>query len=267
MIPRPALRYFGGKWKLAPWIISHMPPHTTYVEPFGGAMSVMLRKSPAFINVYNDLSDLVVNFFRVLRDQPDALIHAIQLTPYSRTEYLQAQVLTDDPLEQARRFYVWCWQGRGRGGIVETGGWAFQKSKTRTQTDVNDWCKTDYLYETARFIRDNVYIEHSPAEKVIRLFDTPETLFYVDPPYVHSARGDRWGTSAYNHEMTDDDHRALAEQLQNVKGYVMITGYECELYDDLYHGWTKDHRKHFTDSKKRVTEVLYMNFAPPLRLF
>jgi len=104
------------------------------VEPFGGAASVLLRKAPAFLEVYNDLGNDVVNFFRILRERPSELISAIDLTPYSRSEFLQAQETCADDLERARRFYVWSWQGRGRGGVKEPGGWRFMSRNTRSQT-------------------------------------------------------------------------------------------------------------------------------------
>lgn len=86
-IKRPALRYYGGKWKLAPWIISHFPAHKNYVEPCGGAASVLLQKPRSPLETYNDLDGNVVNFFRVLRDRPDELIRKIRLTPWARAEY------------------------------------------------------------------------------------------------------------------------------------------------------------------------------------
>src|SRR5919204_6638148 len=77
---RPALRWFGGKWRLAGWIISHFPPHAAYCEPYGGAASVLLRKPPARLETWNDLHGRLVNFFQVLREQPDELVAALQLT-------------------------------------------------------------------------------------------------------------------------------------------------------------------------------------------
>lgn len=243
-----------------------MPPHTTYVEPFGGAMSVMLRKPPVFLNVYNDIDSMVVNFFRVLRDRPEELIRAIELTPYSREEYINSQIPTDDPLEQARRYYVWCWQGRGRGGISEPGGWRFMKAKTRGQTPVDDWGKTDYLFNVAKYIRDNVQIEHGDALTIIRRYDTPDTLFYLDPPYVHSTRGERWAQGAYSHELSDEEHTALAEALHNIKGMAIISGYPSELYDSLYSTWRIVRRIAYAERNRETTEVLWMNYEPIKRL-
>jgi DNA adenine methylase len=228
----PALRYFGGKWRLAKWIISHFPSHVTYVEPFGGAASVLLLKSPAWISVYNDKSSLLVNFFRMLRERPDDLIKAISLTPYSRSEYKLSQELSEDPLENARRFYIWCWQGFGRGGAKESGGWRFEKSHSRGQTTIDDWLHEHDLYLVAGLFRA-VQIEHDDAFRVIPRYDTPETLFFIDPPYVHDSRGKRWGMSAYLHEMSDDEHTRLADILHHVQGKVLLSGYACELRHTL----------------------------------
>lgn len=107
---RPALRYYGGKWAIAPWVIQHLPPCTTYVEPFGGAGSVLLQREPVPIEVLNDLDSNTVNFFRVLRERTGELLRAIEFTPYSREETYLALEPSDDPLERSRRFYVRSWQ-------------------------------------------------------------------------------------------------------------------------------------------------------------
>src|SRR3954470_24963100 len=101
---RPALRYHGGKWKIAPWIISHFPPHRIYVEPFGGAASVLLRKHRAYAEVYNDLDDWAVNLFRLLGDEQSAerLRRLLELTPFARTEFECGRELGEasgDPIE------------------------------------------------------------------------------------------------------------------------------------------------------------------------
>jgi len=262
-ISRPALRWFGGKWKLADWIISHFPAHTCYCEPYSGAASVLIRKSPAFVEVYNDLNGMAVNFFKVLRERPDALVRAIALTPYSRAEYLQAQKpgADEDPLESARRFAVWCWQGRGRGGVVELGGWRFMRTDSRGQTPCDDWNNMAHLYEiAARFKR--AQIESGDALDCIRRYDTPKTLFYVDPPYVQETRSGRWRTSSYVHEMDDAAHRALATTLLQAKGMVILSGYPSDLYDELYAGWHRVETTARTDalaSNRERTEVLWIS--------
>lgn len=263
-IKRPALRYFGGKWAIGKWVISHFPPHTAYCEPFGGGASVLLRKEPSKIETYNDLNGMAVTFFQVLRDQPEELIRRLKLTPYSRAEYLASQKSTPEAVEQARRFYVWCWQGRGRGGVQEAGGWRFMRSDSRGQTPCDDWRKVEYLYDVAERLR-NVQIEHVDALRCLELYDTPATLFYVDPPYVPETRSLRWGSSAYVHDYSNADHRRLAEALHQVKGMVILSGYPSALYAELYGDWEQSERTAYKDTqaarRMKTTEVLWLNPA------
>jgi DNA adenine methylase len=145
-VTRPALRYFGGKFRLSKWILSQFPEHETYVEPFGGAMGVLLNKQPAHFEIYNDLDGEVVNFFRVLRDQPDELIRLIELTPYAREE----QLLSFDDLagvsevERARRLYVRCWQSHGGGRTQWRTGWRYQINNRRGRKTMDDWNQVDH---------------------------------------------------------------------------------------------------------------------------
>ncbi|RPI64507.1 MAG: DNA adenine methylase, partial [Planctomycetaceae bacterium] len=144
-ITRPALRYFGGKFRLSTrWIIPQFPPHTCYVEPFGGAMGVLLNKVPAMFEVYNDLDGEVVNFFRMLRERPNELIRAIELTPYSRMEQVLSFNPTEgvDDLERARRLYVRCWQSHGGGRTQWRTGWRYQVNNHRGKRTIDDWNQT-----------------------------------------------------------------------------------------------------------------------------
>lgn len=258
---RAALRYLGGKWKIAKWIISHFPPHTTYVEPFGGAASVLLHKIPAFIEVYNDLDQEVVTFFQVLREKPAELLAAIELTPYSRAEFLQAQEDVTEPIdntERARRLFIRAWQGRGRTGIKEPGGWRFMSRATRSQTPVDDWTNTHHLWAIARRLRE-IQIECDDALKVIKRYDTPETLFYCDPPYPQVTRTERWGT-AYSHEYTEDDHQQLAQLLHQIEGMAIISSYPSDLYNQLYSDWTKtSHPGQRGTGNRTPTECLWIS--------
>jgi DNA adenine methylase len=261
MISRPALRYHGGKWKLAPWIISHFPPHKIYVEPFGGGGSVLIRKHPSFIEVYNDINGLAVNFFRVLRERPNELIRAIELTPYSRQEFLESQMPSDDPIESARRFYIWSWQGRGRAGVKEPGGWRFMSRDTRGTTPANDWTNNYHLWSIVTRLK-NVQIENADVLAIVDRYDGPKALFYIDPPYVHKTRGDRWAQTAYAFEYTDDEHRELAKRLHRIRGSAIMSGYPSELYDELYKDWRMVSRSGQRDNTQRpeTIECLWMNF-------
>jgi DNA adenine methylase len=258
---RPALRYHGGKWKLAPWIISHFPEHTCYVEAFGGGASVLLRKPPSFTEVYNDLNCDVVNFFRVLRERPADLISAIDLTPYSRSEFAVAQEETLDPLEKARRFFVWSWQGRGRAGVKEPGGWRFMVRATRGKTPVDDFNNIDHLWAVVRRLKQ-VQFENNDALGVIRRFDAPTTLFYVDPPYVQDTRSNRWKSHAYSKEYTNDQHNKLAGLLNSITGMVILSGYPSEMYNDFYPGWKCSTKISLKDNAGgSATECLWLNQA------
>lgn len=257
---RPALRYFGGKWKIAPWIIQHFPAHTTYVEPYGGAASVLLRKPPAPIEVYNDIYSEVVNFFTVLREHTEKLIHAITLTPYSRAEFVAAQQPATSPLERARRFYIWSWQGRGRPGITEPGGWRFMARLSRSQTPAHDWHNNGHLWTVAARLKQ-VHIEHDTAQNIITRYDSPETLFYIDPPYPLEVRSQRW-TKAYTHEMTDNDHHELAQLLHTIQGAAIISSKPSSLYDNLYPNYqtaTKTAIVTGANGGKPVTEKLWIS--------
>lgn len=260
---RPALRYHGGKWRLAKWIISHMPEHVCYCEPFGGGASVLLQKRPAKIEVYNDLGLRVVSFFRILRERPDELIRAIELTPYARAEFEHAREPSDDELEASRRFYILAWQGRGGPTARWNTGWRFQRTNSRSTTALDDWSNIDHLYAVAARLK-RVHLECWEAHAVIRRFDAPETLFYVDPPYLASLRGN-WSKHAYTHELTKDDHCALADLLHQVRGMVLISHYPCPLYDELYAGWRRVSTTGQTDAASKTTECLWLNPAAAAR--
>ncbi len=236
-IQRPALRYHGGKWMLADWIIGHFPDHRIYVEPFGGAGSVLFRKRRSYSEVFNDLDSLIVNFFRVLRDQPDDLIRKIELTPFSRQEYTDARADVDDPVESARQIAILSGMGFGSSAATRQHKSGFRNHATRDRiTPAHDWATYPVaLRKIVERIR-GVIIENRPATEVIKIFDRPETLFYIDPPYLPSLRNSRF---EYRHEMTEEDHIELAEILRATKGEVVLSGYASPLYDELYSGWEK----------------------------
>ena len=262
---RPVLRYHGGKWNLAPWIISHFPPHRIYVEPFGGAASVLLRKPRVYSEVYNDLYGEVVNLFRVLRNPAQAreLIRIVTLTPYSRQEFEDAYIADGDPIEQARRTLVRAYFGFG--AFSAAGGRTGFRTGFRRSgpAAANDWRHyPPVLAEAVERLR-GVTIENRPAVDVIATYDDQTALFYVDPPYPLSTRGtDAW----YAHEMTDDDHRTLAAALHACAGMVVVSGYACELYDrELFADWTRIERSTHGDGARDRTEVLWIKPNTVLR--
>lgn len=261
-VTRPVLRYHGGKWKLAAWITDHLPLHRVYVEPYGGAASILLRKARSYSEVYNDLDGEVVNLFRVLRSPADAreLLRQVRLTPYARAEFELSYLATDDPIEQARRTLFRAAAGYAS-GAQKRYGTGFRSNVTRPNTTpAADWRTLPAALEAVVERLRGVVIEHRPALDVIRQYDTPETLFYCDPPYPFATRNARNAGATYRHEMTDDDHRALAAVLRRVRGKVVLSGYACALYDDeLYPDWHRVARRAHADGARDRVEVLWIS--------
>ncbi|MEF2156413.1 DNA adenine methylase [Luteimonas sp. FXH3W] len=258
---RPLMRYHGGKWRLAPWIISYFPEHRAYVEPFGGGGSVLIRKERSYAEVYNDLDGEVVNLFRVTRERGDELRELLRLTPFARAEFESAWQPSSDELEQARRTVIRSFMGFGSAAVsLEVGGkpkTGFRANSNRSgTTPAHDWANYPDCMAALIERLQGVVIENRDAMKCMAHHDTEETLHYVDPPYVASTR-DKGGD--YRHEMTDADHRELAAFLRTLKGMVVLSGYHSELYDELYADWSRTERVAFADGAMKRTEVLWFN--------
>ena len=256
---RPALRYRGGKWRIAPWIISHFPEHECYVEPYAGGASVLLVKPPSKFEVLNDLDGRVVNFWRVLREPRlnRQFRQQLLLTPYSRDEYKAAHEPSDDPVEAARRFYVACFQGFGRGYAaggfaLQVGSYGWGKNRPRQLQAVK------HLRVIRRRLAQ-VQLENRPALDVIARCDRPGTLFYLDPPYVHDTRLN--SKRLYHHEMNDEDHRQLLAVLPTLQGMVVLSGYDHPIYSELLAGWRREERTTNVERQREVTECLWISPA------
>ncbi len=256
----PVLRYHGGKWKVAPWIIGHFPPHRIYVEVFGGGAGVLLRKWPSEVEVYNDVDGDVVNFFRVLREQPETLARLVSMTPYARAELESAWEPCEDPVEQARRFLVRSWLSIGGPTTQWRSGFRFRREKTRSLLE--RWnALPEIILSTAERLK-RVIIEQADYRRILKRYDSPETLFYCDPPYHPDTRS-QWGRfqKAYRFEFSEDDHRALAEALHAVRGMVVLSGYAHPLYERLYErrGWARFDLPTVNQNGRRVVESLWLN--------
>lgn len=262
-VNRPIVRYHGGKWKLAPWIIANLPMHRTYVEPFGGGGSVLLRKPRSYAEVYNDLDGEIVNVFRCMRDHGAELHEAIRLTPFSRAEFVAAYVPADNPLEQARRTILRSFQGFGSAAACgELSGFRANSNRSGT-TPSHDWANYSDAVETLVDRLRGVVIEQRDAMAVMVHQDSDQTLHYVDPPYVHSTRSVKvnhdLARKSYKHEMTDAQHAALADGLKRLDGMVVLSGYPSDLYNDLYGSWYRIDRSAFADGARSRTECLWLN--------
>lgn len=270
---RPVLRWHGGKWRLAPWIISHFPPHHVYVEPYAGAASVLFQKPRSPHEIINDLDGRVVGLFRVLQD-PDLaerLEILLRVTPFSRSEFDLSYEPSPDPVEQARRTLILSFQGFGSDSASRPRSTGFRFNSWRSNTGAPiDWMRyPDYLGQFVQRLR-GVVIESRPAIEMIPAVDTERTLFYVDPPYLRETRCCRWPSeNAYRFEMEEADHIELAQVLETLKGMVIISGYDSGLYNELFSGWRKEVRETRVFRNKRQVEVLWLspNIGSTLPLF
>jgi DNA adenine methylase len=263
--------WYGGKFSHLDWLLPLLPNCHHYCEPFAGSGAVLINRSPSLVETYNDIDGEVVNFFRVLRDHHEQLIRAISLTPFSREEYYQAiygspEREKDNAIERARHFYIKARQTRtGLAQTASLGRWANCKDTSRAGMSgvVSRWLGgVGALDEIAqRLIR--VQIENRPAVDIIKLYDSQNTLFYCDPPYLHATRGD---AKAYGFEMDESQHREFASAVNQCKGMVAVSGYDHPLMDDLFKKdkWFKTFgvNKTIHSTKGTRTEVLWTNYNP-----
>lgn len=269
---KPPAPYYGGKTRLAPWIVSLMRPHGRYIEPFMGTCSVLLAKPQSRFEVINDLDGDVVNFFRVLRDQPEQLERACRLTPYARDEFHacrdRRQAVTDD-VERARRWWVRVMQGFNNAPGDWCNGWSI--SARRGTPESRSAQNTIRRFEAIAERIVEVAIENAPALHVIQKFDDDDAVIYCDPPYLgttRTGRARREQVKDYAHDMLeDDDHRELAAVLRAARGHVLLSGYDSPLYEELYDGWWRVESSvvrvaanhHADTAKRRATEVVWSN--------
>lgn len=252
----PTLRYVGAKWQISDWIISKFPVHKIYVEPYAGSSAVFFRKPKTHLEVLNDMDGDLVNFFRVLRERTTELATAIELTPYSREEYELSLQPCSDPLERARRFYVAAWQSFGS-TLVYRSGWRRMTKSENWKSLTAQFKRMDGVLYAADRLRD-AQIENKNALDIITEYDSPDTLFYIDPPYVFSSRSSG-ARKRYKHEVDDKHHHNLAATLKNLKGYAILSGYDSDLYNQLYHGWGVDEKSTTTNGNGQAIEKIWLS--------
>ncbi len=259
---RAALRYFGGKWRIAPWVISHFPPHRIYVEPFGGGASVLLRKPRSQIEVYNDMDAEIVGIFRVLQNPAtcSGLVRRLRRTPYSRAEFVRAFQPCHDPISRAQRAIVRAYMSFHHTALFNPKKCTFSDARHRSRNGckAHEWASYPRTLAAVCRRLQGVIIEQRDAMEVIRAQDCQDALFFVDPPYLPSTR--RSGT--YRHEMSEAQHVALLERLSAIQGRAVVCGYPSRLYDELLCGWTRHERPaHAACSSSARTEVLWVKPA------
>lgn len=260
---RPIVRYHGGKWRLAPWIISYFPEHRVYVEPFGGGGSVLLRKPRSYAEIYNDMDNEIVNLFRVAREHGGELFRLLEMTPFSRADFEESYKPAASEIEQARRTVVRSFMGFGSNAHNKATGFRANSNRSGT-TPSHDWANyPDCFKHVVKRLR-GVTIENRDACAVVRHHDSQETLIYADPPYVLDSRAD--SNPDYRFEMSNADHETLAECLRSVQGMVVLSGYPTSLYESLYGDWTRVECTAFADGAAKRTECLWLNSAVVNRL-
>ena len=268
VITRPALRYHGGKFRLAPWVISFFPKHDVYLDAYGGGASVLIRKPMAQAECYNDLDGSVVSYFRVLRNEIQAreLKRRIELTPFSRAEFDWSYLQAEDEVDAAHKMLIRCFMGHGSDSITRSCRTGFRAKVTdKRALPSNEWANWGESIPkfTARLRR--VTFENRHACEVITRMDGKKTLIYADPPYLHETRSAIKGRSAKTHgyrfEMSEADHIELSKTLRACRSMVVLSGYPSPLYDRLYHDWEMHRTKAQADCGKTRTEVVWLNPA------
>jgi len=270
------LKTYGGKFYLASRIVAIMPKHLHYVEPFFGGGSVLLARDPedrtlwlpehrGVSELVNDIDDRLITFWRVIHDPVtfEEFARRVQAVPFARHEWERAHrhEYGRDTIADAVAFFVCCRQSWS--GVMTTFSPVTRtRIRRRMNGNVSEWLSAVEGLPVVHARLRRVAIENMDAFDLIRREDTPHTLLYVDPPYLHETRT---ATRAYRHEMTEEQHRELLDVLMNCKSKVMLSGYPSDLYDSLLTGWTR----HTFDlpnnaaggtKKRRMTEVLWCRF-------
>ncbi|MGD0460998.1 MAG: DNA adenine methylase [Tepidisphaeraceae bacterium] len=259
---RPPVKWHGGKHYLAEWIIGQFSAHRVYLEPFGGAASVLLNKPPVEVEAYNDLDLRITRLFRVLQNQGVEFVSRVRFIPYSQKEFEDAGSYPANATEVDKAvsdFVRWRQSFGGKGK-----NWSYTTARARggMAGDVNAWWTAiDQLPEIIERLK-RVQILHQPALQAIRRFDSPDTLIYCDPPYLHETRSEN-SRNIYGVEMSQEDHRQLAAVLNSCAGTVVLSGYPSAVYDLLLRDWRRVEFKIANHAaggrtKSRKTEVIWI---------
>jgi DNA adenine methylase len=262
MTIRPPVKWHGGKRYLAKHIIHHFPEHRFYLEPFGGGASVLLNKKPVEVETYNDIDLRITRLFRVLQAQGDKFVERARLIPYSQVEFEAAGSYPPDASDLDKALCDFVRWRQSFGGKGQSWSYTTGRARGGMAGDVNAWWTAiEQLPAIIDRIRRVQIICQSAFEAIPR-FDRPEGLIYCDPPYVHSTR-DENSRSVYHAEMSDQEHRELADLLKKCEANVVISGYPSPLYEELYAGWrivTFDIANHAAggEEKGRETECIWI---------
>lgn len=258
------LKRYGGKYHFLKHLLPRIPEHKCYVEVFCGAAHLYFAKTPAKVNVLNDIDSDIANFFRVLQDKTtyDKFMHKLKHTPYSRELYelsYQSYKMEIGSVDKALHWFTILHQSFGS-KVIRRG--FSRSSKCSSAKSFKN------LYNTIEKCVDvlkNAVIENVDWKECIRLYDTPNTFFYLDPPYVHSTRTD---IREYKHEMINEQHQSLVDTLQNIQGKYLLSGFENKIYEPLPNIEHFAHRSNTGQAGERQrTECLWSNYTTQPSLF
>lgn len=255
------LKYPGGKWRIADWIIAHFPSHKVYLEPYFGSGGVFFNKEPSYLETINDINGEIVNLFKVCRERSEELARALEFTPWAREEYINCYENIGDEVERARRTLVRHHQSFGT-----------------TNSNLNTW-RNSQTYNSPRCAMQwselpetvlkicvrlkNAQIENKDASVLIERYNSPETLIYLDPPYLQELRK----RNMYKFEMTVKQHEELLELIKNSKSKICLSAYDNDLYNESLKDWYTAEKPTIAQMGKHRIEKLYMNYQPNLLSF
>jgi len=271
-ITKTPIRWYGGKKRLLPILLELIPPHKCYVEVFGGSGALLFSKKPSPVEVYNDINKDIVHFFKVLRnpEQAKKLKELCELTPYARDEYVECKTTyekTTDPIERARQFFVLTKQSFNSMFAV---GW----TASATRNDAIGFRNSIKTFTDVAKRLETVNIDNKDFLEIIDTYERPETLFYLDPPYLHDTRVSK---NRYKHEMTTAQHESLLKRIADSPAKIILSGYESDLYDQYLKGWkcikkeltcnaSPLTKKHGKDNKRpKRTEIIWINRTPQIK--
>ena len=248
------LKYPGGKWRIAEWIIQHLPAHKVYCEPYFGSGGVFFNKQPSYIETINDINGDIVNLFKVVRERPAELATALALTPWARDEYRACNEPATDEIERARRTLVRHHQSYGTTNANKN-TWRNSQTYNSPRTAAQWKDLPDAVFEICGRLKD-AQIENINALTLIERYNDTETLLYLDPPYLQSLRK----RNMYKCEMTEKQHIELLELIKQSKSKVCLSAYDNELYNKYLKDWYTDEKKTIAQAGKHRTEKIYMNY-------
>lgn len=255
------LKYPGGKWRIAQWILSFFPEHRVYLEPFFGSGGVFFNKRPSYLETINDINGDIANLFEVCRNFPEELATLLNLTPYSRTEFVKCLEPSNNPIERARRTIVRYHQSFGTSNSSKN-SW----KNTQTAGGPRTATMWNYLPETVIEVCSRLkyaQIENTDALVLIERYNNENTLIYLDPPYLQNLRK----KNIYKYEMSDKQHMDMIDLVRSNKSKIILSGYDNELYNSALNDWQTAELKTTAQFGLHRTEKIWMNFNIELSLF